>query len=402
MVAKDSAKPQLIRRINRETVLYYLRQERQLSRAGLAELTRLSKPSISKLVDELIQEGCIREIGIGESKGGRKPIMLEINPTRFSILGIVFEGTKMSLAVCDLNGAIIAEASQFIDSREVRESSLAVLETTVDRLLKEACIDKDTLLGIGVGIPGIVSHSRGLVSFSPSTGWQDRPIQEELEQIFGLPVIVENDVNLMALGEYRQGAGAGVENTIYFHVGTGIGAGVIINGRLYRGATGAAGEIGHYPIGNPKNRLLPESGIFESNYSLPALTARVKAEFDEGVGNSVDEWGSVIELLAKERATNPRMKEILEEACRSWLYGIAGVVCVLNPEAVILGGGLGHLGDWGLEFFQTSLGIITPVKPEVRYATLGDKAGVIGAVCQVMENDRSLTGGKHKYTKGGK
>lgn len=282
-----------------------------------------------------------------------------------------------------------------INTRQTDEALIAVLQPAVNRIVEKAGVNTENLLGIGVGVPGITRQKNGSVSFSPSTGWRDRPVQKELESIFGLPVIVENDVNLMALGELRQGAGKGISNMVYIHVGTGIGAGIIIDGRLYRGAADAAGEIGYFVLGDPAQRNLPESGIFESNYSAKALADRIVKEFGkEWIDQARQRPGGVINLLEEMGHQSPGLRQLLEEACRYWAYGIANMVCMMNPELVILGGDMVYLGEWGLAAIQEKLTELAPVAPLVRYAALGDNAGVIGAVFQVMENDRSLTGRK--------
>ncbi|MFC4766237.1 ROK family transcriptional regulator [Effusibacillus consociatus] len=384
---------QLMKQMNRAAILQLLRDQGQLSRAALAELTALSKPSISALVDELIQEGWIREVGIGESSGGRRPILLEINAEGFAIVGAVFEGTGLELAVSDLNGELLAEKHVVIKGDATGGQILDEFEGKIRSFLHEARVNYDRVLGIGVGLPGVTRRGSGIISFSPSTGWNDWPVLDELEKRFSLPVFLDNDVNLMALGEFYKGAGYGVQNLVYMHVGTGIGAGIILNGQLFRGFSEAAGEIGYMVVGNPDKRNHREYGVFEGNYSALALLER--AASDPNLKLLLDENSTsagVIKKLTELSDVSPEANGLLQEVCLHWSYGIANIVCVLNPELVILGGDMVHIGDCGLKLIQDSLSRLVPIVPELKFAELGDRGGVVGAVFHVLEADRSLSG----------
>lgn len=383
---------QLIKQMNREAILQQIREKGQLSRASLAELTALSKPSISTLVDELLQEGWIKEVGIGESSGGRRPIMLELNAQEFAIIGAVFEGTGLELAVTNLNGEILQERHVVIKPGD-SSAVLDALEQELRLLIQQSGVAYERVLGIGIGLPGVTQKRSGTISFSPSTGWNGWPVREEMENRLSLPIFPDNDVNLMALGEFYKGAGQGAQHLVYIHVGTGIGAGIILNGQLFRGFSEASGEIGYQVVGRPQQQRQHGFGAFEGNYSSQALAQRVANHpnlQDKNLDFSANE--SVIKKLVDLSETNPIVKEILEEACTHWAYGIANVACLLNPELVVLGGDIAQIGDWGLAYIHQVLERTVPVMPNVKFAELGDRAGVIGAVFNVLEADRSLTG----------
>ncbi|MCK9909236.1 ROK family protein, partial [Microbacteriaceae bacterium K1510] len=149
------------------------------------------------------------------------------------------------------------------------ETAIQSLEAGLERLLTQTGLHKDRLLGIGVGLPGITQRRSGTISYAPSTGWMELPVQQEIENRLGIPVIIDNDVNMMTQGEYARGVGIGAATIVYMYVGTGIGSGIIIDGQLYRGGKEAAGEIGYMMIGPVQERRGQEFGVFEKNYSVP-------------------------------------------------------------------------------------------------------------------------------------
>ncbi|SDF13749.1 ROK family transcriptional regulator [Sporolituus thermophilus] len=389
--AKPPGNVQTIKRLNREAILQCLRENGRLSRASLAKMTSLSKPGVSAIVSELLQEGLLREVGEGASSGGRKPILLELNSDQFFIMAAVFEGMRLELALANLDGAIVAAQSIRVEQSFAGQDLSAYLQECIATFLKTSAVDSERLLGIGVGLPGITRRGSGKISFSPITDWHDWPIKEELEQRFVLPVMVDNDVNLMALGEFYKGAGKGRQHVVYIYVGTGIGAGIILNGQLYRGVADAAGEIGYMMIGRLETRISDKYGTFEGNYSTLALYNRVKKT--PGLNHlATDHAENIILKLVREATGCEVARSLLEEACLKWCYGIANVVSVLNPELVILGGDMPYIGAWGIDFIRTNLAKLVPVVPEVQFAELRERAGIMGAVYQVLESDRSLSG----------
>ncbi|GAX90729.1 ROK family transcriptional regulator [Effusibacillus lacus] len=384
---------QLMKQLNREAILQHIREQGQISRAGLAELTALSKPSISALVDELLQEGWIREVGIGESSGGRRPILLELNSEGFAIVGAVFEGTGLEMAVSNLNGEVLGVQHVTIKTDASGQVVLDALEKEILTFLIREQVNLDQVLGIGIGLPGVTQRGNGTIHFSPSTGWNNWPIRQELERRLSTPVFLENDVNLMALGEFYKGAGQGTQHLVYIHIGTGIGAGIILNGQLYRGFSEASGEIGYQVIGNPIKRDKSEYGIFEGNYASAAILQRINSIPGlRGLGELFASDENAVRKLVDLAGEFPELREILEDAYTHWAYGIANVVCVLNPEVVILGGDIFHIGEAGLQRIREIVEQIVPVMPRLKFAELGERAGVIGAVFHVLEADRSLSG----------
>ncbi|GAA3408453.1 ROK family transcriptional regulator [Paenibacillus hodogayensis] len=370
----------LIKRMNRENILLSLKANTGVSRADLAKLTELSRPCVSSLVDEMIQEGLIHEIGMGTSKGGRKPILLEYNFAAFGVVGAVFEGSTMQLAIADLKGDTLYRHQISLSSPMDGEKAIESVAEGLKVLLARSGFDKSRLLGIGLGLPGITRRRDGTISYAPSTGWMGLPVRKEIEEKLGLPVIIDNDVNLMTLGEYRRGAGIGYSNLVYMYVGTGIGAGIVIDKQLYRGAREASGEIGYMMIGPIGKRLQGEFGVFEKNYSVSAV--REKARYILPYVGS----GSIIRQIADYADRGMKeARQLLDDTCKHWAIGIANMASMLDPELLILSGELIHLGEEGLHSIKKSLSDWVPSVPELKLASLGEHAGIMGAIHSVLE-----------------
>ncbi|KEQ26895.1 ROK family transcriptional regulator [Paenibacillus tyrfis] len=371
----------LVKHINREGILHQLRENPRVSRADLAKLTELSRPCVSALVDEMIVEGLISEVGFGESKGGRKPILLEYNFQAYGVIGAVFEGSTLQLAIANLKGELLVQRTTCLPHPMNGETAIQSIEQGLAALLDESGFDKARLLGMGLGLPGITQRSEGTVSYAPSTGWMGLPVRKEIEAALGLPVVIENDVNLMTLGEFHKGIGVGHSNLVYMYAGTGIGAGIMIDGQLYRGAKEASGEIGYMVIGPVGNQTKGEYGVFERNYSVRAIREKAKA-----VLPSMDDGESIVKQIVDQAKSGAEAAQtLLDDICRHWTYGIANLTSVMDPALLILSGEMLHIGDEGVHKIQQWLTDWVPSVPRIEMASLGDQAGLIGAIHCALE-----------------
>ncbi|SDN96533.1 Sugar kinase of the NBD/HSP70 family, may contain an N-terminal HTH domain [Paenibacillus sp. yr247] len=371
----------LVKQINREGILHQLKERTRMSRADLAKLTELSRPCVSSLVDEMIQEGIIREVGVGESKGGRKPILLEYNFQAYGVVGAVFEGSTLQLAIADLKGEVLFQYKTLLSHQKDGQGTIESVERGLAALLTQSGFNKSRLLGIGLGLPGITQRREGTVSYSPSTGWMGLPVQKEIEDRLGLPVIIDNDVNLMTLGEFHKGVGKNFPNLVYMYVGTGIGAGIVIDGQLYRGVREASGEIGYMIIGPIRNRAQGEYGAFENNYSVTAIREKAKLLL-----KSMDEGTSVIKQLVTQASQGDvDAQSLLDDIYKHWAYGIANIASVMDPGLFVLSGEMIHIGADGVLTIHQMLTDLVPLVPQLKMASLGDQAGIIGAIHSVLE-----------------
>ncbi|TKI54058.1 ROK family protein [Brevibacillus antibioticus] len=377
---KKTGNSKLVKKLNKEEVLQQVVLHGQISRADISKQTQLSRPCVSALVDEMIQEGLLQEVGMGDSKGGRKPILLEYNYQAYAIAGAIFEGSTLDMAIADMKGEFLARYRKRLAQPANGETVIEDLAAGLDRLLRESGIPRERLLGMGVGLQGVTQRGSGTVSFSPSTGWMGSPIQQTIEARLGLPVIIDNDVNMMTLGEYVRGAGVGHTNVVYMYVGTGIGAGIILDGQFYRGSREAAGEIGFMMIGPVHNRSNGASGVFETHYSIPGIQEQAK-----GFLSDLQEGSSVIEELIRHAKHNAEAKELLADVYRHWAYGMANIISILNPEILILSGEMVHVDGEGVKQIHEWLREWVPEVPSLEKASLGERAGLIGAVHSVLE-----------------
>ncbi|MGO0062456.1 ROK family transcriptional regulator [Brevibacillus fluminis] len=370
-----------VKKLNKEAILEQVIVNQQISRAEIAKQTQLSRPCVSALVDEMIREGLLHEIGIGDSKGGRKPILLAYNYQAYAIAGAVFEGSYLQMAIANLKGEFIAESRTRLKQSTDGKALIADLDAALTDLLKECGLTRDRLLGMGVGLPGITQRGTGTVSYSLSTSWMGLSVQQEMEQQLRLPVIIDNDVNMMTMGEYAKGVGVDSSNLVYMYVGTGIGAGIILDGQFFRGSREAAGEIGYMMIGPVHNRHGEELGVFEHNYSVLGIKEKAK-----GILSGLEEGQSVIERLAwHAEQGNEEAEALLADIHRHWAFCMANIISVLNPELLILSGEMIHLDERGGERIRNWLGEWVPVVPRIEKARLGEKAGLVGAVHSVLE-----------------
>ncbi|RNB80308.1 ROK family transcriptional regulator [Brevibacillus nitrificans] len=380
-VPKKTGSSKRVKNLNKEEVLQQVILHGQISRADISKETQLSRPCVSALVDEMIQEGLLCEVGMGDSKGGRKPILLEYNYQAYAIAGAIFDGSTLEMAIADLKGEFLARYSKRLARPEDGETVIEDLAGGLTQLLAKSSISRDRLLGMGVGVQGVTQRNSGTVSFSPSTGWMGSPIQQTIQARLGVPVILDNDVNMMTLGEYVRGAGVGHTHVVNMYVGTGIGSGIILDGQFYRGSREAAGEIGFMMIGPVHNRTKKASGVFETHYSVPGIRQQAK-----GLLSDLQEGSSVIkELIRLARNENVDAQQLLEDVYRHWAYGMANIVSVLNPELLILSGEMVHVDEEGVKRIHDWLTEWVPEVPCLEKASLGEQAGLIGAVHSVLE-----------------
>ncbi|SDP68149.1 Sugar kinase of the NBD/HSP70 family, may contain an N-terminal HTH domain [Klenkia soli] len=319
-------------------LLHHVRTGRARSRAELVAMTGASRNTISNRVDQLIAANLLAEGGRGWSTGGRPPTLLQFNSEAGCVLAVDLGVTSVDVAVTDLSARVLATAGHPIDIAEGPDAVLAEARRLGRRVLAEAGLDDADVRAVGVGVPGPVEFSTGRPSHPPiMPGWHDHPIPDAFSR-WGAPVFVDNDVNVMALGEL--GVEGSDQDALVVKVGTGVGCGVVVGGRVYRGAQGSAGDIGHIHVVAAEGRsVLCRCG---NTNCLEALAGGASLLRDAlAAGLPVTSTRDVVDLAI--RGDGPAL-ELVREAGRTIGSVLAALVNFFNPHRIVITGGVAQAG----------------------------------------------------------
>ena len=384
----------MVRELNRAAVLDLVRSQRVFSRVSLSRDTGLSKATISEVVDELIRRGFVRTAGLGASAGGRRPVLLAFDPgSRFAV-GLEVDGLGCVAALTNFDAVPLRTLRAPVRSVDAADT-IATAGDLVAELTAE--LPADSLLGIGVGSVGIVDAAAGAVEMVVSLGWRDVPIGRRLAERFGVPVAVLTRAKAAAVGEGWSGAARGVDDFVLVHVGAGLTAGIVLNGRLYFGASGSEGAFGHVTVveNGPLCRC-GNRGCLEAVAAGPAIVARVLEELRAGTPSPLLEpvrAGQALlslDLIARAAAeADPVVAPVLDEAAAYLGGAAANLVSTLNPARLVLGGpvvealpGLvGAVGAIVRRRATAAAGAAVEVVP----STLGADAVPVGAAAWLLE-----------------
>lgn len=375
----------LLRKVNESAILELIRERGPISRSDLARLLRLSPPTITRIVNPLIEDGLVLEGDPGDSKGGRRPILLTFNSRASFIVG-VYVGQNIVGALADLNGEIF----------ERRTLPSLPGEAGVERLIafiKELCQAAHhfgaPLRGVGVGVPSITLFDQGIITWAPSFGWRNLPLKQRLQEVLGLPVFIENSVNLIALGESWRGAGQGLRNLLCLQIGDSIGAGLILNGQLYRGSHYAAGEVG-YTLTNERylGQTYDGYGCLEGLAGSTGIVERTCQRLATGEPSMLTKVEparlTAEQVLAAARAGDALALAVTQETVDYLAIAVANAACIIDPDRIIIGGDLAEFGDLFVEPIRARIQGLIPVTPEIKLSDLGLDAPVLGAVATAL------------------
>jgi glucokinase len=375
-----------MRDINRSAILEIIRRESPISRTAIAERLDVSLPTVMRIVDELIADGLVRSQGESEWSGGRRRSLLEFNADGHVVLGVDMGGTKIYGALSNLGGTVIDELN--IDRHGTQgNGSYDALTTLIDTLLASPRLEGRPVRGIGVGAPGITLHKEGIVKWAYSLNWKDFPLKARLAERYHLPITVDNDVNLAALGELWFGAGQNCQNMILIAIGTGIGAGIIIDGALYRGSNEASGEIGNMLPGKEflgKNYL--DFGALETVASGTGIAERARKTL-----KSRRKPQDLQDLLSEDVFDAARQGQkwawnLINETVDYLAVSIANLSVSFDPDLIVLGGGVARSADLLVGPILQRIEGTIPTLPRLVVSSLGLRAGVMGAITNVLHN----------------
>ena len=375
-----------MREINRSAILEIIRRESPISRTAIAERLDVSLPTVMRIVDGLVEEGFVRPQGSTEWSGGRRRPLLEFNAEASLVIGVDMGGTKMYGALSDLGGKIYDEVNIGHHGTS-GEDSFKQLTTLIDKLLASPKVAGRKVRGIGVGAPGVTLHREGIVTWAYTLHWDHFPLKARLAKKYNLPITVDNDVNLAALGELWFGAGQDAQDMIVIAIGTGIGAGVIVNGALYRGSKESSGEIGNIIPGREflgKNYL--DFGALESVASGTGIAERARMLLKENLSPTELKNLTSETVFDAARKNQPWAWEIINETVDYLAIAIVNMVAVFDPDLIVLGGGVSRSADLLIEPILRRLSGIIPNPPRLVVSRLGLQATVMGAITNVLHN----------------
>jgi predicted NBD/HSP70 family sugar kinase len=372
--------PSLLRAINERTVLDSVRRVGPVSRAQIARETALSKPTVSQALAALLDGDLVREAG--RTSGGKGPtaVLYELNPQAGWVVGIDVGRDWVRAAIADVTGQFVARRDE---RAQVKSATMLITQigAIAHGLAADAGIKWRQVTFATVGSPGVFEPERRQVALAYALpGWGRQGLMELVQSELGTKIAFENDVNLAALGEQWHGLGKGVSDFVYLHLGTGVGLGLVLNGELYRGSAGAAGEVGYLPLAetdlrDPSSRrrgaldaAASASGVVADARRLgmePPLTAR--RVFDEA------------------RRGSPKARRVVAHEVHRIALTIAAVSSVLDPELVILGGGIGSNGDLLLEPVERELQTLSPFRPRIEVSALRQEATLYGSVSMALQ-----------------
>lgn len=385
---------QNVKNINKHAVVDLIRfTSGGISRIELSRQMNLTRAAITTIVADLQSEGLVREVE-SHYPSGRRPIVLEINPERGYVVGIDMGATHVTILVTDYSARVVRELDETLDINAGPAVCLPRVEELVHRILAEAGLTLKDVSAIGAGVPGPVVAGVSVSGPPIMPGWDGYPIRDDLAKRFGLPVSLRNDAELGAIGEWAYGAGRGERHLAYIKVGTGIGAGLLLDGQIYGGANGSAGEIGHVtidesgPICTCGNR-----GCLEALAGGRAIARRAIQEVNSGRRTMLAEITPTSnirsrDVIAAARRGDLVSQQIVSEAGVHLGTALASLVNLFNPSMVVVGGGVAQIGDLLLEPIRETVHqrSLLPASRSVRItsALLGRRSSAMGAVVQAL------------------
>jgi glucokinase-like ROK family protein len=399
-MAKLTSDQSYVREINLSTVLRLIHTQSPISRAQIAVLTGLNKSTVSSLVDGLLTQNLIHETGSNSGATGRPATWLEINPNAGMIVGVELGVDFVSVAITDLLGNIIWRKNEETNPSDGQEK---MLDQTL-RIVKEAMAANKKrgmrFLGLGLSTPGTVDLDKGLLIFAPNLHWHNVPFRQIFQEQTKLRVFIENDANAAAIAEHLFGTARQSQNFIFVFAGVGIGGGLFLNGKLYRGKNGYAGEIGHSPIMSEPSQTIchcGNRGCWETYANQFSIIQRIQARLEVKRSSIIpklmaDQHAPLSISLIKQAADSGDQEAIdaFTEAGHAMGQGFAGLINIFNPEKIVLGGPLSIVGEHLLPAIKETVAHHSlpeiDQQAEVLLSSFGPDASLIGAIAIVVDD----------------
>jgi glucokinase len=363
----------LIRKINRSLIIQIVKAHQPISRAQISRKLNLSKTTVIEIVEDLVKRKLLIELGEEKTStgGGRPAIMFGFNPKSAYGVGIDIGGTKILIVITDLDGNIIF-TSKYPTTSKVEEI-IEIIKLSIE----QSGLTNNQIIGIGIGVPGSISENK--VRLAKSLGWTNFDLVGQLKTRLPFPIFINNDVKFSCIGERWLGSGNMSNDILFIAIGTGVGSAILSNGYLVNGADNRAGEICYitskadYMEGNLN--VIGKYSVFEEKVSGTFLNRH-------GVDSET--------LLNNYKEGNSSIDRIVDDFILDLSFGIANAVSLVNPEYVIIGGGVSESMSKLVPEIQKLVDTITPIKTKIKLATLGEKAGALGAVAYTFNQLEQL------------
>jgi predicted NBD/HSP70 family sugar kinase len=380
----------MARRLNEQAVIDTIFEHGPLTRVQVATKTGLSKPTVSSIVDDLVRSGVVRAMGRTSGSVGRTAALYRVDAGVGHVVGVDLGGTKVVAAVADVYGRVIGERTERTDTSSA-DGMIAQIRRLSQDTARDAGIDWSSVRVIAIGVPGTVDPGSGAIRLAyniPDLG--GRSLAGEIRGQWPIEVLAENDVNLAALGEQWQGLAKHHDTFVVISIGTGIGAGLVVNGELCNGAAGAAGEIGYLPLGgdprDPDTRL---RGPLEAAVGGPAIARSAARRLAAGEPSELAADCTAADVFDAAERGDAVALAVLHDTAEVVALAIAAVTAVVAPEIVVLGGGIGA-NPLLLEPVRRATAGLVAQPLRVEQSALSSRAALIGSVALALQHARTI------------
>ncbi|PIU29344.1 MAG: hypothetical protein COT09_01340 [Candidatus Hydromicrobium americanum] len=386
-----------LREINKKNILKIVMEMEPISRIDISRRLKISRPTTSAYIGELIKDGLIEEIGKGDStpSGGKKAVLLQFNSRAGYILGVMIGVKTIRIALTDLGSNIIEIIKIPTEEWLGRDEVIDKLVKNLKKIIRKSKISKEEIIGIGIGASGLVDSKKGLVIFSPNLdGWNNIKLKEIVEEKIGLPTFIENECRVQAIAEKKYGLAKDIKNFVCVETGTGIGTGVFIDNKLVSGDKGMAGEVGHIITNLAGNRVCHcgNIGCLETLCSTSSLLEDIVNDIKKrGKSSKYSESGLKLEDLSSLYDQGDEIVTRNVEKNAEYLgIGISNTIKMFNPELIIIHGEIIKFGEKYLKKVKESVSKNTFPKVKdnynIQFSKLGENVGLIGATSIVFDN----------------
>lgn len=374
-------------------LLSKLYQEGQLSIYELCTSVKMSAPTVTKAVEELIKQKLVIRTGTGDSSGGRRPGLYSLNPSSRYVMAIDLDRSFIRIGIFDFSNKLISKIHEFNEGLDTLPGVIEFLNEKVEELLAANKISKSKVLGIGVSLPGLIDIHTGL-SYTYLT--DSKPVAETLTELTGIKTYIEHDTKVMALGEQSFGLAKGLQNVLCLNIGSGIGLSMILNGSVYKGHSGYSGEFGHIQIDNDGELChCGRTGCIETKAAGKSVIAIARKQLTAGrqsiltqVLAANDEKLTTTDIIDAALQHDELAIELFEKAGEALGRGLAVLIHLFNPELIILGGELSKAGNFIIHPIERNLieHTIDRIRQDasIVVSDLGDDAKIMGALALVM------------------